>query len=90
MLGSSQVTTGGFDFGTVTSSDIQHTSLGTGNIAMDPLFVDPANGNFRLQTGSPCIDQASDVSFSGYDADLDGKPLKLGTPPHGDMGAYEQ
>lgn len=27
-----------------------------GNMDRDPLFVDPANGDYRLQEGSPCID----------------------------------
>ena len=29
---------------------------GYGNIDADPLFVDPENGDFHLQAGSPCID----------------------------------
>jgi hypothetical protein len=29
---------------------------GTGNIIVDPLFVDLANGNFNLRPTSPCVD----------------------------------
>jgi hypothetical protein len=29
---------------------------GVGNIGADPLFVDPANHDYQLQTGSPCVD----------------------------------
>ncbi len=33
------------------------TTMGqSGNVWSNPLFVDPANGDFRLQSGSPCID----------------------------------
>ena len=49
---------------------------GEGNIDSDPLFVDPENGDFTLQSNSPCID-AGDPG-SEYDPD--------GTIA--DMGAY--
>ena len=67
---------------------------GEGNIDADPLFVDPDNGNFRLQAGSPCIDSAS---TTGPTTDLDGNARPLDVPGVGrdgtgdefDMGAYE-
>jgi hypothetical protein len=31
-------------------------SAGVGDISADPLFVDPDNGDYHLQVGSPCID----------------------------------
>ena len=40
---------------TVTYSDVENGWSGTGNIDADPLFVDPANGDYRLAAGSPCI-----------------------------------
>lgn len=42
--------------------------------SVDPMFADPANGNFRLQAGSPCID-AGDASLLPpdiFDLDKDG------------------
>jgi len=49
---------------------------GTGNLALDPMFVDKLNLNYRLQPTSPLIDKGTAV----------GLPYK-GTAP--DIGAYE-
>ncbi len=83
--------------------------LGTGNINADPLFVDadgpdddpntPADNNFRLSFGSPCIDAGDSSAVPvGVVTDLDGNPRKLDDTftvdtgvgfPTVDMGAYE-
>ena len=60
----------------VTFSDIEGGWVGEGNIDVDPLLVSPDNGDFHLQSDSPCID-AGDPN-SSYDPD--------GTIA--DMGAY--
>ncbi|MCA9419300.1 MAG: hypothetical protein KC917_23740, partial [Candidatus Omnitrophica bacterium] len=36
---------------------------GEGNISGDPKFVDPENGDFHLQRGSPCIDSGTDTGL---------------------------
>jgi len=59
-------------------------SLGSSNITNDPVFVNFAAGNFRLQTNSPCIDVGSG---SPGTIDLDGRPRVVGTKI--DIGAYE-
>ncbi|MEO5624509.1 MAG: choice-of-anchor Q domain-containing protein [Dokdonella sp.] len=54
----------------------------------DPLFVDSANGNYRLNSGSPAIDSGLNTPIGGLRAvDLDGAPR----PFNGiaDIGAYE-
>jgi serine protease len=61
-----------------------------GNIDLDPLFVDPAAGDYHLQADSPCIDVGtSDVADPpGLPAtDFDGNDRVIGSAP--DMGAYE-
>jgi hypothetical protein len=59
------------------------TDLG-GNIASDPLFVDLAAGDLRLQNGSPAIDAGTTVALS---VDFDGNTRSQGNGV--DMGAYE-
>ena len=85
---------------TVSYSNIQGGIPGTGNIDAAPMFVDPGNGDFRLQAGSPCIDAGHNWAIAGItDTDLDGNPRfaadkndfdpGCGIPVVVDMGAYE-
>ena len=66
-------------------SNIQDGPTDDGNIDADPLFVDPDEGDYRLQSGSPCIDAA--------DPDADIETDFFGTErPQGDgfdIGAHE-
>jgi hypothetical protein len=59
-----------------------------GNIAEDPLFIDEALGNYRLQDDSLCID-AGDPAFEPNATwlDMDGNPRVSGVAV--DMGMFE-
>jgi hypothetical protein len=57
-----------------------------GDINGEPLFVDRAAGNFRLQPPSPCIN-AGNNAYVGTSTDLDGHP-RIGHATV-DLGAYE-
>ena len=74
-----------------TYSDIQGGWTGTGNIDADPMFVDPATGDYRLSLGSPAIDTGTNTGVP--DHDLDQRPRPLDGDGDGaavaDMGAYE-
>jgi hypothetical protein len=59
-----------------TTDDINNGAFQTGNISVDPQFVDATVPDVHLQPGSPCIDAGIDV----------GLPY-LGSAP--DMGAFE-
>jgi parallel beta-helix repeat protein len=70
---------------TVTYSDVEGGWTGTGNINADPLFVDPANGNYHLQSNSPCIDTGTSEGAPSHDIDGDSRPQGAGY----DMGSDE-
>ena len=53
----------------------------------DPKFVNPAAGNYRLQSSSPCVNAGSSSATGLPSTDLDRVPRILGSAP--DMGAYE-
>jgi hypothetical protein len=56
------------------------------NISIEPNLVDPANGDYHLGMGSPCIDRGMDLySITTKDYDNNIRPNGLGW----DMGAYE-
>ena len=73
-----------FDFSHGGSAELSYTDIedgwqGLGNIDADPLFIDPLNGDFRLQPDSPCIDTG--------DPEL--PPRHGGGHTRHDMGAHE-
>jgi len=72
----------------VTGSDIQGGYAGTGNLDVDPLFVDPAARNFRLQGSSPLVDACAEGQ--SRDVDNQSRPVVVFRPatPY-DMGADE-
>ena len=62
---------------TVTYSIVTGGYAGVGNLASDPLFVDPVGGDFSLQLGSPAID-AGDPALP---LDPDGTVADMGPYP---------
>ena len=74
--------------------------FGSTNIDMDPVWVDPVGGDFRLGNGSPCIDAGNNAHVdAGNLTDLGGNIRKYddpatadsgqGSAPLVDMGCYE-
>jgi len=57
------------------------------NIDTDPLFVDQINGDYHLQSSSPCIDKGIADAPELPDTDFEGDPRIVGPAP--DIGADE-
>jgi hypothetical protein len=69
-----------------TYSDIGPTTAsGSGNINVDPMFVNPAQNNFHLMASSPAKDVADPAATLGVDLDGNARPQGAGR----DMGADE-
>ena len=84
----------------VTYSIVEGGWTGTGNLDVDPQFVDAPAGDLHLQSTSPAIDSGNnEVVPVSVTTDLDGYPRFVDYPPEGgtgygtspfvDMGAYE-
>jgi hypothetical protein len=72
---------------TVSFSNVQGGHAGTGNLDADPLFLDVANGNYRLAPGSPLLDAGDNAAPHLPATDLDGNSrISNGFV---DIGAYE-
>ncbi len=69
----------------ITYSDIKGGWAGTGNINSNPLFV--GDGDYHLQSNSPCIDAGSNTALGIPASDKDGNPRIVNGVI--DMGAYE-
>ncbi len=58
-----------------------------GNTDADPLFGNPAAGDFRLSPGSPCIDAGQNNAIAAIaESDLDGHPRFADDPATADTG----
>jgi hypothetical protein len=58
---------------------------GSGNLSVDPRFVDPAHNDFHLQSASPVRDAADPAATLAVDIDGDARPQGAGR----DLGADE-
>jgi len=76
----------------VTYSDVKGGSgdpwFGTGCIDEDPIWSDPSNGDFHLQTNSPCVDGGTISAIPvGVSQDFEGQGRVIGSTV--DMGVDE-
>jgi parallel beta-helix repeat protein len=83
-----EIVLGGGSSFIITYSCVQGGWPGAGNINADPLFLDAANADYRLQDGSPCINAGDNSALpQSLVEDIDGNPRI--TDGIMDMGAYE-
>jgi predicted outer membrane repeat protein len=99
--GGTAIANGNYAATSATNSIVQGGYTGTGNLNVDPLFVDDINHDLRLQSGSPAINAGSNASLPADTRDLDGDgniteaiPFDIVRNPrvngtNVDMGAFE-
>ncbi|MCL1921346.1 MAG: fibronectin type III domain-containing protein, partial [Kiritimatiellaeota bacterium] len=80
-------TTTNYSSGTLLSTCTAPTISGVGNIVADPMFRLAEAGDFRLMSGSPCIDAGSNIFAYGAADVLGNARIQNGRV---DMGAYEE
>jgi serine protease len=92
--GAADLTLNNDDIALVTNLGVPGTFTHTGDVDADPLFVNPAAGDYRLRFGSPAIDAGGNcASICQTVPDLDGLVRPIDGNGDGtavrDMGAFE-
>jgi hypothetical protein len=72
--------------GSLIDCDTIPHAVGPGNITNDPAFVNPASGNYQIQSTSPCINSGDNLYVSTTNDLAGNQRISGGTV---DMGAYE-
>jgi Right handed beta helix region/Bacterial TSP3 repeat len=88
-LGGQGISSAGATNATISHNLVFNTPRGTSGtsaIMADPLFVNPAGENYRLQSGSPAVDSGLAIGAPVFDADGLARPRGAGV----DRGAYER
>jgi hypothetical protein len=75
-------------FNSLMQSRFGTTGDGANSRYTDPMFVDAANGDYRLRACSPAIDAGVDTYSATFSSDLDGNARKFGSS-NTDIGAFE-
>jgi hypothetical protein len=79
--------TGSNNIGAKFDASCTQANLPGSGITNEPLFVDPANGDFHLQSHSLCINAGDNSFVASGSTDLDGQPRIIGSTV--DMGVFE-
>ena len=81
---------GGSSAERVFHSCLPNGGVDASNVSGDPRFINPAESDFRLRSGSPCIDSGALRDWMQAETvDLDGNPRMKGVGNRVDMGCYE-